>query len=175
MAANDEIKADEDGYNEEYPELGALEYCPICGRENDPDEYDTCEHHWAVQINDVIQSIDPKFEDFKIAWELAIEYMDEISTKINEKSDDDAEKVFDKILNRYNFSDYAPGISTSAAFIDLVDCIVGEHRAGGAGGMGLSIEQTIFLENTDKIDIGVSKLQNLVTDLRDEILSINTN
>lgn len=101
--------------------------------------------------------------------------MDEILTKINEKSDDDAEKVFDNILNRYNFSDYAPGMSTSAAFIDLVECIVGEHRAGGAGGMGLSIEQTIFLENTDKIDIGVRKLQNLVTDLRDEILSINTN
>jgi len=42
---------------EEYPELGALEDCPICGRENNPDEYDSCEHHWADQINGEIGSI----------------------------------------------------------------------------------------------------------------------
>jgi hypothetical protein len=33
-------KMDEDNDEDEYPELGALEDCPICGRENNPDEQD---------------------------------------------------------------------------------------------------------------------------------------
>jgi hypothetical protein len=161
----------EDNDVDEYPEIGALEDCPICGRENKPDEQDSCKHHWADQIDDEIGSIDPKFLEFIRAWDIAIETMDEILEPIFENSDDKAEKHFDEILDRYGFSEYAPGINGSTAFIDLVECFVGEARAGGLGGMGLSIEKTIFLENTDKIDFGIKKIHDLVAELRDNFLN----
>jgi hypothetical protein len=161
---------DEDNDVKEYPELGALEDCPICGRENNPDEYDSCEHHWADQINGEIGSNDPKFLEFVSAWEIAVEAMDAILEPIFENSDDNAEKHFDEILDRYGFSEYAPGMNASTAFIDLVECFVGEERAGGLGGMGLSIEKTIYLENTDKIDLGIKKIHDLVAELGENFL-----
>ena len=159
---------DEDNNEEEYPELGALEDCPICGRESNPDEQDSCKHQWADQIDDEIGSIDPKFLEFVSAWDVAIETMDEILEPIFENADDKAQKRFDEILDRYRFSeyDYAPDISASTAFTVLVECFVGEERAGGLGGMGLSIEQTIYLEDTDKIDLGIKKIHDLVAELR---------
>lgn len=162
---------DKDNDEEEYPELGALEDCPICGRESNPDEQDSCKHHWADQIDDEIGSIDPKFLEFVSAWDVAIETMDEILEPIFENSDDKAQKRFDEILDRYGFSEYAPGINASTAFTDLVECFVGEERAGGLGGMGLSIEKTIFLENTDKIDLGIKKIHDLVAELREIFLN----
>ncbi len=159
---------DEDNDEDEYPEIGALEDCPICGRENKPDEQDSCKHHWADQIDDEIGSIDPKFLEFVSAWEVATETMNEISRPMFENYDDKLQDLFDQILNRYGFSeyDYAPDISASTAFTVLVECFVGEDRAGGLGGMGLSIEKTIFLENTDKIDFGIKKIHDLVAELR---------
>jgi hypothetical protein len=56
------------------------------------------------------------------------------------------------------------------AFLDLVPCDVGEERAGGLGGMGLSLEKTIFLENSDKINVGITKIRNLVTELNERFL-----
>jgi hypothetical protein len=164
---------DEDNDEKEYPELGALEDCPICGRENNPDEQDGCEHYWADQMNGEIGSIDPKFLEFVSAWDIAIETMDELLEPIFENSDDKAQKHFDEILDRYGFSeyDYAPDISASTAFTDLVECFVGEERAGGLGGMGLSIEKTIYLENTDKIDLGIKKIHDLVAELRENFLN----
>lgn len=162
---------DQNNDEEEYPELGALEDCPICGRESNPDEQDSCKHHWADQIDDEIGSIDPKFLEFVSAWDVAIETMDEILEPIFENSDDKAQKRFDEILDRYRFSEYAPGISASTAFTDLVECFVGEERAGGLGGMGLSIEKTIYLENADKIDLGIKKIHDLVAELRENFLN----
>ena len=162
---------DEDNDEEEYPELGALEDCPICGRENNPDECDSCEHHWADQMNGEIGSIHPKFLEFASAWDVAIKTMDEILNPIFETPDDKAEKQFDEILDRYGFSEYAPGINASTAFTDLVECFVGEERAGGLGGMGLSIEQTIYLEDTDKIDLGIKKIHDLLAELRENFLN----
>jgi len=77
---------------------------------------------------------------------------------------------FDKILDSYGFSDYAPILSASSAFTELVPCFVGEERAGGPGGMGLSLEKTIFLENSDKIDDGITSIHNLVTELSEQFL-----
>jgi len=162
---------DKDNDEQEYPELGALEDCPICGRESNPDEHDSCKHHWADQIDDEIGSIDPKFLEFTGAWDIAIETMDEILEPIFENSDAKAQKHFDEILDRYGFSDYAPSINASTAFTDLVECFVGEERAGGLGGMGLSIEKTIYLENTDKIDLGIKKIHDLVAELRENFLN----
>jgi hypothetical protein len=155
---------------DEYPEPGALEDCPICGRSNNPDEHDTCEHHWAVQIDDEIDSPDPKFAEFESEWDTAIETMNEILDAINESSDDDAQTEFDVIFDSYGFLDYAPELTASMAFVDLVQCYVGEERAGGIGGMGLSLEKTIFLENSDKIDAGIKKIRDLVTELSNRFL-----
>jgi hypothetical protein len=111
--------------------------------------------------------------EFVSAWDIAIETMDELLEPIFENSDDKAQKHFDEILDRYGFSeyDYAPDISASTAFTDLVECFVGEERAGGLGGMGLSIEKTIYLENTDKIDLGIKKIHDLVAELRENFLN----
>lgn len=163
------MSQDKDNDEEEYPELGALEDCPICGKENS-DDYD-CEHHWAEQINGEISSINPKFLEFVGAWDVAIETMNEIWELILENSDDKSQNHFDEILDRYGFSEYAPGINASTAFTDLVECFLGEERAGGLGGMGLSLEKTIFLENTDKIDLGIKKIGDLVAELRDNFLN----
>lgn len=154
----------------EYPESGALENCPICRRENNPDEHDTCEHHWAVQIDDEIDSQDPKFAEFESEWDIAIETMNEILEELIENSDDKAQRHFDVILDSYGFLDYAPELTASMAFVDLVPCYVGEERAGGIGGMGLSLEKTIFLENSDKIDVGIKKIRDLVTELNTHFL-----
>jgi hypothetical protein len=37
--------------------------------------------------------------------------------------------------------------------------------------MGLSIEKTIYLENTDKIDLGIKKIHDLVAELRENFLN----
>lgn len=147
--------------DEEYPESGAVEVCPICGRENCPDEYDTCDHHWAVRVDGEIQSNDPKFLEFCSSWEAALKTMNGALDLIEKRSDSDMEKRFDEILGRYGFSDYAPGIDSSTAFTDLVECFVGDDRAGGLGGMGLSLENTIFLESTDKIDLAIARVHAL--------------
>lgn len=164
---------DQNNDEEEYPELGALEDCPICGRENNPDECDSCEHHWADQMNGEIGSIHPKFLEFASAWKVATEAMNEILKPMYENSDDKAQDHFDQILYRYGLSeyDYAPDISASTAFTGLVECFVGEERAGGLGGMGLSIEKTIYLEDTDKIDLGIKKIHDLVAELRKNFLN----
>ena len=162
---------EEDQEEEEYPELGALEDCPICGRENNPDEFDTCEHHWAVMRDEEIDSNDPKFSEFESEWDRAVEKMNEILDAINENSSKQVQIKFDKILDSYGFSDYAPILSASSAFTELVPCFVGEERAGGLGGMGLSLEKTIFLENSDKIDDGIKKIGHLVNELSKQFLS----
>jgi hypothetical protein len=148
---------DKDNDEDEYPELGALEDCPICGRENNPDECNSCEHHWADQMNGEIGSIHPKFLEFASAWKVATEAMNEILKPMYENSDDKAQDHFDQILNRYGFSeyDYAPDISASTAFTGL-----------------LSIEKTIYLENTDKIDLGIKKIHDLVAELRENFLNL---
>ena len=165
---------DDEADEDEYPEPGALEDCPICGRENNPDEQDTCEHHWAVIVDDEIDSNDPKYSEFESEWDTAIETMNEILDAINENSDedsdDDAQMQFDAILDRYRFTDYAPELTASMAFVDLVPCDVGEERAGGLGGMGLSLEKTIFLDNSDKINVGITMIRNLVTELNERFL-----
>jgi hypothetical protein len=61
--------------------------------------------------------------------------------------------------------------NASSAFTELVPCFVGEERAGGLGGMGLSLEKTIFLENSDKIDDGIKKIGHLVNELSKQFLS----
>lgn len=147
--------------DDEYPELGGVEVCPICGRDNCPDEFDTCDHHWAARIDGEIQSNDPKFLEFCRAWEAALITMGEALDLIEKRSDSETEKQFDGILGRYGFSDYAPSIDASTAFTDLVECFVGDDRAGGLGGMGLSLENTIFLESTDKIDGAIAKVRVL--------------
>ena len=98
------------------------------------------------------------------------EILDVINENSDEDSDDDAQMQFDAILDRYRFTDYAPELTTAMAFVDLVPCDVGEERAGGLGGMGLSLEKTIFLENSDKINVGITKIRNLVTELNERFL-----
>lgn len=61
----------------------------------------------------------------------------------DEDSDDDAQMRFDSILDSYGFTDYAPELTAAMAFVDLVPCDVGAERAGGLGGMGLSLEKTL--------------------------------
>ena len=172
----EEASAEEDEEEDEYPEPGALEDCPICGRKNNPDEDDTCEHHWAVIVDDEIDSNDPKYLEFESEWQVAIETMNEVLDLINESSDDDedsdddAQMRFDSILDSYGFTDYAPELTAAMAFVDLVPCDVGEERAGGLGGMGLSLEKTIFLKDSDKIDVGITKIRDLVTELNERFL-----
>jgi hypothetical protein len=129
-----------------------------------------------VIVDDEIESNDPKYSEFESEWEVAIETMSEILDLINESSDgdedsdDDAQMRFDSILDSYGFTDYAPELTATMAFVDLVPCDVGEERAGGLGGMGLSLEKTIFLKNSDKIDIGITKIRDLVTELNERFL-----
>ena len=118
-----------------------------------------------------IDSNDPKFSEFESEWDRAIEKMNEILDAIQENSSKQAQVKFDKILDSYGFSDYAPILSASSAFTELVPCFVGEERAGGLGGMGLSLEKTIFLENSDKIDDGIKKIGHLVNELSKQFLS----
>lgn len=152
--------------DEEYPEPGDIEVCPICERENCPDEYDMCEHHWAARVDGEIQSNDPKFLQFCSSWEAALKTMSEALDRIEKRSDSETEKAFDEIPGRYGFSDYAPGIDASAAFTDLVECFVGDDRAGGLGGMGLTLENTIFLESADKIDLAIARVHALEAEVR---------
>jgi hypothetical protein len=73
--------------DEEYPEPGDIEVCPICERENRPDEYDMCVHHWAARVDGEIQSNDPKFLEFCSSWEAALKTMSEALDLIEKRSE----------------------------------------------------------------------------------------
>jgi hypothetical protein len=96
--------------------------------------------------------------------------MEEILAAIDENADDKDDKRFNAILARYGFSDYAPSMSASAAFTDLVDCYVGDERAGGAGVWGYLLSRQIFVQDKEKIDIGIEKVIDFTNELRASFL-----